>query len=245
MIIQPSNLNRRTLVQQAKGQKTATEQADLDEKRNVLSRRIIGWLEVRNIYNPALLEDAHADNATGPRPSTLPETVQLRLPSALNPALRGAYLLGVANVERRLRLAQANDALDDSRRQLRITMGLRHYKNTQVGASQWVSTQARNLIERFKNKTSRCAERYWAARSALTSLDPDGDWKNSMQVLREEDIRGPGRGEDEAEGTRQLSWIWRVSGVMGAGSQVNLGHLTDAELVECKVDLVSSFWFCT
>ena len=102
-----------------------------------------------------------------------------------------------------------------------------------MGASQWVSTRARNLIERFKNKTSHCAERYQAARSALASLDPDGDWKNSMQVLQEEDIRGPGRGEDEAEGTWQLSWIWRVSGVMGASSQVNLGHLTDAESKAC------------
>jgi hypothetical protein len=225
------------LIQQAKGQKTATEQADLDEKRNVLSRRIKGWLEIQNIYNPALSEHAHTDHTSRPPISTLPESTHLNLPSALTPTLRASYIFGLADTERCLRLAQAYDALDELRRQLRITMGLGHYKMTQVGASQRSSTRARNLIGRFKDKTSRCAERYRAAHSALLSLDPNGDWKNQLRVLKDEDIKGPGKGEDEAEGTRELSWIWRVarlSGVSGVSSREELGPLTDKELVECK-----------
>ena len=194
------------------------------------------WIEIRSIYNPGLSDHAHTDHGTGPQMSTLPESVNLKLPSALGPALRGSYILGLAETEQRLRLAQAHDSLDDLRRQLRITMGLRHYKNTQVGASQQTSTRARNLIGRFNDKTSRCAERYRAARSALVSLNPDGDWTNRLRILRNGDIKGPGREEDEAEGTWELSWIWRVnrqSGVLGANPQ-DIGPLTDAELVECK-----------
>jgi hypothetical protein len=161
--------------------------------------------------------------------------------------LRGSYILGLVDTEKRLRLAQANDALDDLRRQLRVTMGLGHYKNTQVGASQRVSTRARSLIGRFKDKTSRCAERYRAAHSALLSLDPNGDWKNRLRILKDEDIKGPRRGEDEAEGTRELSWIWHVacqSGVSGVSSREELGPLTDAELVECKTisSLISGYF---
>lgn len=210
----------------------------------MLSRRIKAWIEIRSIYNPGLSDHAHTDHGTGPQISTLPESIDLKLPSALGPALRGSYILGLAETEQRLRLAQAHDSLDDLRRQLRITMGLRHYKNTQVGASQRTSTRARNLIGRFNDKTSRCAERYRAARSALVSLDPDGGWTNRLRILRYEDIKGPGKDEDEAEGTRELSWIWRVnrqSGVLGANSQEDIRPLTDAELVECKINLINRF----
>jgi hypothetical protein len=126
----------------------------------VLSCRIKGWLNIRNIYNLALSEHAHADHTSGPPISTLPELTHLNIPLALTPTLWATYILGLANTERRLWLAQAHDALDELQQQLCITMGLGHYKNTQVGASQRVSTWACNLIGQFKDKTSHCVERY-------------------------------------------------------------------------------------
>jgi len=75
-----------------------------------------------------------------------------------------------------MRIAQADDALAELRKLLRITMGLWSYKNTQIGPSQHASTRARSMIGRFRDKINRAADRYRAAYSALKELDPGGDW---------------------------------------------------------------------
>ncbi|KAN0118878.1 hypothetical protein V8E52_004650 [Russula decolorans] len=103
------------------------------------------------------------------------------------------------------------DSLSELRRLLRITMGLRDYKVKQIGPSQRAGTRARNLINRFKDKLSRCAERYRAARNALLALDPMGEWGKRLQELKNEHIRAPGRSDGESEGFRQVSWIWMVA----------------------------------
>jgi hypothetical protein len=67
-------------------------------------------------------------------------------------------------------------------------------------------------------KTKLFAERYRAARKALSVLDPAGDWLHRLLPLHNEDVRGPGRGEDkESEGRRQLSWIWQTARRTPAG----------------------------
>jgi hypothetical protein len=121
-----------------------------------------------------------------------------------------ACLFNLPDLERRLRLAQAHDALSSLRRQLRIVSTLWNYKFTQVGPSQRVATCARTIIQRFQNKSTRYATKYRVARAALVSLDPEGDWSKTLLPLRDEDVKGPGKGENETEGTRKLSWIWYV-----------------------------------
>ena len=184
--------------QRSQGKKTKSEDAEIEEKRNVLYRRIKSWLEVRKIYIPALsVDDLEEPAATSP----LPEMIPLRLPSALTPTLRASCLCGLPEMERRLRMAQAEDALKNLRRLLRITMGLAHYKATQVGPSQRTSTCAQALISRFRDKIARCAERYRIAYAALLVLDANGDWLLRLRPLEEKDIKPPRRHEDEAEGT--------------------------------------------
>ena len=51
--------------------------------------------------------------------------------------------------EVRLHVAQADDALAELRKLLRITMGLWDYKHTQLGPSQGAGTHARTMISRF------------------------------------------------------------------------------------------------
>jgi hypothetical protein len=66
-----------------------------------------------------------------------PERLDLLLPSAIKPALRTTRCLeGLPDKERRLRVAQAEDAISELRRLLRVKMGLWDFKATQVGASQ-------------------------------------------------------------------------------------------------------------
>jgi hypothetical protein len=62
-------------------------------------------------------------------------------------------------------------------RQLRITTGVFNYKKTHVsGTGQKSNTRARTLLSQLTAKTKLFADRYQAARKALVSLDPNGDW---------------------------------------------------------------------
>jgi len=69
----------------------------------------------------------------------------------------------------------------------------------------------RNLVNRFKDKISQCAECYKVAHNALHTLDPKGEWETCLQQLNGNDIWGPGCGEDESGGFHELSWIWQVT----------------------------------
>jgi hypothetical protein len=168
--------------------------------------------------------------------TTPPESIHLHLPSAIPVHLRlSSCLFNLPELEKRLRLAQADDALSDLRKQLRVSMGLQRYKTTQIGPSQRTGTRSRALIARFEEKTQRCAERYRAARSALLVLDPDGDYKTRLRVLKDEDIKSPGKGDDEAEGTREISWIWRVEykTAPSVSAIQDITSISEADLVDC------------
>lgn len=201
-------------MQQASKAHTPNECAELEERRNVLRRRLKSWMESRNLYIPLIAEDfattsstesSHAMSADHP-----PEAMSLGLPSTLAESLlQNSGTFNLVEIELRFRLAQADESLSELRRLLRVTMGLTDYKSKQIGPSQRAGTRARNLINRFRDKVSRCAERYKAARNALLALDPQGKWKIRLLQLKDEDIRTPGRGEDESEGFREVPWIWR------------------------------------
>jgi hypothetical protein len=200
------------LTQLAQAASTPNEHAELEERRNTLRHRLSSWAEARNLYIPPISEQA-IDLASEPLNAAdrLPEAALLRLPSSLPPALHESCPFKLANIEFRFRLAQAEDALSELRRLLRVTMGLWHYKSKQVGASQRVGTRARALIRRFQDKVDRCIGRYRSARVALLSLDPKGKWQLQLRELSEKDAQMPGHSDDESEGNRELSWIWRVT----------------------------------
>jgi len=200
------------MTQLAQAAKTPTEHAELEERRNALRRRLSSWAEARNLYIPPTSEQA-IDLANEPPDAAdrLPEAVPLRLPSSLPPTLHESCPFKLANIEFRFRLAQAEDALSELRRLLRVTMGLWRYKSKQVGASQHVGTCARALISRFQDKVDRCIGRYRSAHVALLSLDAKGKWQLRLQELSEKDAQVPGRADNESEGNRELSWIWRVT----------------------------------
>jgi hypothetical protein len=139
-----------------------------------------------------------------------PETTHLCMPSKMPSSLWATGCLpGLVDKERRLRLAQCDDALAELRRQLRIAATIRDYKKS-IGPGQKLGLKTRALLTRFHHKTLRCARRYSAAFEALKALDPNGDWTARLQYLdHANDIRGPHREEDdESEGKREMSWIW-------------------------------------
>ena len=202
-------------VSQIKATRTSKQLADLEVKRTALRNRIQQWREAQLVYTPcvgSLL--VQTLTTTADPPSTEPaESIPLHLPSSLPQSLRQSpELSDVIEKERRLRVAQADDALADIRRQRRIISGLWQFKKLNVdGTGNRACTRMRTLYNRFNLRTQRCAGRYRAARDALVTLDPDGSWQSHLQVLKDNDIRGPGKDEDGVGNGRYTpSWIWLV-----------------------------------
>jgi hypothetical protein len=189
--------------------KLSTDQlAAVSERQATLFRRIIKWQHIQSFYMPATSTlRAGNDPDTGDTPQA--EDILLFLPSGCQQAISVPESL--ADIEKRLRIAQAEDALVELRRLLRISSGLWDYKRTQLGPSQRAGTRARSLITKFSDKASRCANRYRAAHTALVGLDPGGEWSKRLRILKAEHIKGPRRDEDDrSEGHRELSWIWMI-----------------------------------
>lgn len=201
------------------------EEGVLEDRRATLFERIESWRSIQVLYMPGIaqLRQTHGtrtDAMPDAQDIDRPEEVPLFLPSGMPPALwETGCVPGVIDKEKRLRLAEANDALTAMRRQLRIMTGVFNYKKTHVsGAGQRANTRARTLMAQITQKTQLFAERYRAARVALSALDPEGDWQLTLKPLRVEDIRGPARqGDDSSEGRRELSWIWLSPNVAPVG----------------------------
>src|SRR5258708_1633487 len=241
MCCRSDNSLRRVLMKQASTAHTPNECAELEERCNVLHRRLNTWMEARNSYIPPISNDHATSSFTESLPAMstdhLPETVPLRLPSALPASRRKLCPFNLDEIKFCFRLAQAEDSLSELHHLLHITMGLRDYKFKQIGPSQRAGMCACNLVNCFKDKISQCAERYKVAHNALHTLDPKGEWETCLQQLNNDDIQGPGHSEDESEGFRELSWIWQVTrqyGLQQGSSLEQPGPLTDEELDGCE-----------
>ncbi|KAI0054817.1 hypothetical protein BV25DRAFT_1816493, partial [Artomyces pyxidatus] len=194
---------------------TTAEKASFREKQNILGRRIAGWRQIQQLYMPCLsqLVAESTSDESGSADTDNPQTTKLYLPSQLPEELRASGCVsGLVDKELRLRRAQAEDSLHQVRRTIRMRLGMIHYKHVHVdGPGQEAVTRARSVISGISEKLRRHVRRYRAARVALTSLSPDGDWQVHLRVLNEEDIRSARQDEKKlGEGHRELSWIWCV-----------------------------------
>lgn len=148
----------------------------LQERRNVLQARLNSWFKIQAVYIPVaqnLRAFQHGDDtrASGhvesdeeelSQSSTkyVAEKVKLYLPSQLPLSLWGTgCMAGLHDIESKLRIAQASDALEQLKQHLSVYSGFVHYKITQVsGPGQKANTCARNLLIRFKRKITRSAD---------------------------------------------------------------------------------------
>jgi hypothetical protein len=192
------------------------EEGAMERRRATLCDRIETWRSIQTLYMPGVtqmrqINSTRTDAMPTEQDTEMPETIPLWLPSALPSGLRESGCVdGLVEKERRLRLAEADDALVALRWQLRITTGVFNYKKTHVsGTGQKSNTRARTLLSQLTAKT-KLFDRYRAARKALISLNPNGDWRRQLPPLRPEDIRGPTKQDDESEGRRELTWIWLI-----------------------------------
>ncbi|KAG1760085.1 hypothetical protein EV702DRAFT_1208029 [Suillus placidus] len=197
---------------------TNTQMGTVQRLRNALQRKIDTWQRIQALYTPAV--QLLQSRVESPSHSTLdiinPEDSQLWLPSALcsKPIPCDRRLL---TTEWELRYAQAGDALEEIRQSLRLRDYMYTFKRNWI-RGQSANTRVQNALSRVEARATAGAEKYRAARVALSSLAPilgEVGWDHKYKVLeRKDDMRGmsvPKRGD--SEGRRQLSWIWLVEGV--------------------------------
>ncbi|KAH6903662.1 hypothetical protein BKA70DRAFT_1227593 [Coprinopsis sp. MPI-PUGE-AT-0042] len=200
---------QRTLIQDQKslGDKaTAKERADFHDKLTSWNRRVQIWRDVQMKHIPC------AAQLLPPEAATDPATTKLLLPSSL-PQVFWTTIPKMVEMERKLRIAQCDDALADIRRQRRIISGLWMFKKLNVsGQGNKPNTRIRGIYNRMNAKTERLAERYRAAHHALSTIDvdPKASWRSRLQVLGPDDVKGPGKEDGESSGRHQPSWIWLV-----------------------------------
>ena len=182
------------------------------------------------LNNPNILDDT---------PDTHAESIRLHLPSELSSSNRDrACAEGIADIEARVRHADASEALDDLRRYLRTRTFLNKWQVKNV-SGQHRSTRARGLQHSVDVKVHSAKIRYRHSRNAHLVLRGHGDWEQVLKVLMDVDVRalneraltenekddrvrrmamGTLTDDDShegvamtgalGEGRRTLSWIW-------------------------------------
>jgi hypothetical protein len=103
-----------------------------------------------------------------------------------------------------LRYAQANNALDNLRRNLQLCSHLYKYKDC-FATGQQANTRANTTISHAQSYIAASVARYRVARKTLVSLavilNKDDAWKVTILDLKDEDVRGMTVGEGgESEG---------------------------------------------
>jgi hypothetical protein len=102
------------------------------------------------------------------------------------------------NIEFHLRIVQADDALEEVRCYRRVVTGIYQFKRINLsGDGNKKNTCAHDLMAHYVQKAKNFMEWYHAAYAALNIIDPDGEWATRLKELRDDDIRGPGRDDDE------------------------------------------------
>ncbi|KAG1732347.1 hypothetical protein EDB19DRAFT_1831363 [Suillus lakei] len=219
---------------------TDNQLAMAQQHTNALRRKIDTWRDIQLLYMPFVSHlRAGEESPTEPTPV---DTIQLWLPSTVGPITHCSTQL--RRFEWMLRYAQANDALKDIRNLLRLRSHLYKFKDNNI-VGQAANTRARSTINKADNKVTMAAERYEAARAALTNLalllNEDEAWKDILKPLnRNTDLKSfKDMWEKETEGTRHLSWIWKTPGV----SENTSVSLHDALRIEwCKARARAMRW---
>jgi hypothetical protein len=205
--------SRRALSLSAQQKSTNLQEANMQERLNSLLLHIKDWMRYQDIFMPVASQLRDSRDL-----SSIPvETIPLYLPSSLPPELADAFP-ELRKVELSLRTAQLNDSLVELRRLRRIMQQVQLFRRHHGLYSQRSTTRIQDTLGRFRLKSERCISRYRAAHETMKRLDPAGVWQQSFRDLKDEDVRGPGRNEEEepGEGKREPSWIWQRVDVEGA-----------------------------
>ncbi|KAG2139354.1 hypothetical protein DEU56DRAFT_912194 [Suillus clintonianus] len=218
-----------------KGKGTSSQLADIQQKRTALLRRIQNWRDMQQVYMPCVMpsQDRQSeDNNTDTR-SINAKDLCLHLPSSLpSPTVTLLSLTQLVSLEFRLRVAQADDSLEDVRCNRCITQSLYQFKKGNIsGTGNKANTRSHTTMTCFVEKSLAATDHYEHARKALLALALGGNWQTQLCPLNRADIRGPGKDDEEfegrqSEGRREPSWIWMVPRVTANNDSLPDGAIT-------------------
>ncbi|KAJ2927454.1 hypothetical protein H1R20_g9640, partial [Candolleomyces eurysporus] len=201
-------------------------------RSNALIRRLEEWFSLLQLYIPTsvTLRKREPQKKVPPKPFE----VQLWLPSQIGKLV--LFDRSLAEIEYKLRNAQAHEALGVLRRNLQIRATLYDIKDRWL-RGQGANTRALNALSTVQARIAAARDEYRQARTALLALADLLGYANvdrEFLPLQEKDIRSmveaePGLGETR----RTLSWIWR---------RVNAADATEEETQEFVAETIRVEW---
>ncbi|KAJ7739347.1 hypothetical protein B0H16DRAFT_1465303 [Mycena metata] len=237
---------------------TTNQRRSMVERTSKLRRKILVWMDIQHGFFPSIKvlrakeDEARARAArTQPIPGLQVHEIKLWLPSTLMKRAGGMRRMTdlqkeAVTYEYRLRVGQANQALDEIRGLLLVRTKLYKRKdaNSRGVRENMRSNSAINVLD---VRVQRMAAQYRVARRALEALGPAlgrTEWEQTLRPLHEKDVRGMPRatfGDPERQrggskrGSKQprrkkkkgtgdpveMSWIWVVQVDAGNPAAVN------------------------
>lgn len=209
-----------------------TKATSIQRRRTSLLKRILNYISSRPQYMPGLqvyLRDTETSEGEEVSMAT-PEYIPLHLPSSLpSEKWPSVFISGLAEVEDRLRFAQACEALTELRCQLTKRTYASRYRTANV-SSQNHYTRFWELQDQTDSKIKAACSRYRLARKGLVNLRGSGDWEKKLQELRPEDVRGLSEKALINEETKQGIKTRELAGISGAVNAFNDIELQDQNL---------------
>ncbi|KAI0750098.1 hypothetical protein C8Q80DRAFT_1219017 [Daedaleopsis nitida] len=210
---------------------TDLQRAKMQERQNMLQRRIDSWFTIQQLYTPSvvtrrsrMLEANESVGHTYNLPLLLPSAT-LDDPSSLSSD-------SLKTIEWRLRYAQAFDSLCDLRGHLEVRTHLYKHKD-RFARGQRANTRAQTVIKQVDGKINADVERYHTAYDTLQALAAplsQTEWRRYLRPLLAGDVRHITEGEDgQSEGRRTMSWIWQACATpVQTGSATDVGDMNES-----------------
>ncbi|KAJ7033047.1 hypothetical protein C8F04DRAFT_958139, partial [Mycena alexandri] len=203
---------------------TKDQSRTMVERTSKVRRKILAWIDIQRGFFPVVdsLRE-HEDHVrarvakTQPIPGVQAYDIALWMPSAIAKApgwarrQRSKLLDDALDHEYRLRVGQANEALDEMRRNLLVRTYLYNLKDAY---SRGVRDNMRSgaKIEICDDRIRRMAAQYRAAREALVALGQvleRNEWERTLKPLADADVRGMPRATARVvKAPTTVSWIW-------------------------------------
>ncbi|KAJ7893529.1 hypothetical protein B0H13DRAFT_1625179 [Mycena leptocephala] len=207
---------------------TTKQRTAMVERTSKLRRQIVSWIDAQQGFFPAAKVLRDRDDVARARiarmqpvPGLQVHDIRLYLPSEMmkQPGARHATTplqMDALDHEYRLRVGQANEALDEVRRLLLVRTHLYQDKDANARGVR-ENMRSNDKIDVIDEWLRRMAEQYRAARRALVILGPavaKMEWEATLRPLKATDVRGMPR-STFADPERQreedaMSWIWVV-----------------------------------
>ena len=209
---------RRTLHLRAndKQNRTVPQTTSIIECRTALLKRIQQFRELQQIYMPGF-DPENSTYLPSPSTSVDVEGCKLYMPSELSEADRHIYCPGdLADLEERLRFAEASDSLESLRHQLRTRSFTNGFKIANV-TGQIRNTQARETQSRIDDRVRAAEWQYRHSRDSLLKLRGHGSWEDILRVLEPSDVRALNERDMTAQEKEDIQRVRERSGATSVG----------------------------